>query len=201
VAMSVVIRKADSPDARPLAAVLARAFLDDPLMRFILPDEGARRRRLPRLFRISLGVQYLPVGEVYTTSERAGASLWSPPGRWRAPPSIVIRTLPRLALALGTRLPISVRAISTVEAAHPTEPHWYLAVVGTEPSLQGRGIGSALLAPILQRCDHDAMPAYLESSKEANLAFYARHGFEVTKAIDLGRGGPRIWPMWREPRP
>jgi len=88
--MSVVIRKADPPDARPLAAVLARAFLDDPLMRFILPDEGARRRRLPRLFRISLGLQYLPTGEVYTTSDRAGASLWSPPGRWRAPPSIVI---------------------------------------------------------------------------------------------------------------
>jgi GNAT superfamily N-acetyltransferase len=199
--MSVVIRRADSPDRRPLAAVLARAFLDDPLMRFILPDAGLRRRRLPRLFRTSLGLQYLPLGEVYTTADNAGASLWSPPGQWRAPPSVVIRSLPRLALALGPRLPISMHAISSVERFHPTEPHWYLAVVGTEPSRQGEGIGSALLAPVLERCDHDRVPAYLESSKEANLAFYARHGFEVTRTIDIERGGPRIWPMWREPRP
>jgi len=199
--MSVVIRRADSPDTRPLAGVLARAFLDDPLMRFILPDDRSRRRRLPRLFRITLGLQYLPVGEVYTTSDAAGASMWSPPGRWRPPPSVVARTLPRLVLALGSRLPVSVAAISAVEAVHPTEPHWYLATIGTEPSRQGHGIGSALLAPVLQRCDHDQVPAYLESSKEANLAFYRRHGFEVTKAIDLERGGPRIWPMWREPRP
>jgi GNAT superfamily N-acetyltransferase len=113
----------------------------------------------------------------------------------------VMRTLPRLALALGRRLPISVRAISAVEAVHPTEPHWYLAVIGTEPSRQGHGIGSALLGPVLQRCDQDHIPAYLESSKEANLAFYARHGFEVTRPLDLDGGGPRIWPMWREPRP
>jgi ribosomal protein S18 acetylase RimI-like enzyme len=114
---------------------------------------------------------------------------------------VVIRSLPRLALALGPRLPISMRAISSVERFHPTEPHWYLAVVGTEPSRQGEGIGSALLAPVLERCDHDQVPAYLESSNEANLAFYARHGFEVTRTIDIEQGGPRIWPMWREPRP
>jgi GNAT superfamily N-acetyltransferase len=199
--MPVITRRADKSDTRPLADVLARAFLDDPLMRFILPDEDLRRRRLPRLFRISLGLQYLPLGVVHTTADSAGASLWSPPGQWRAPPRVVARSLPRVALALGSRLPVSVRAISAVERCHPTEPHWYLAVIGTEPSRQGQGIGSALMAPVLQRCDDEVVPAYLESSKEANLAFYARHGFEVTSTIDLERGGPRIWPMWREPRP
>ena len=92
----------------------------------------------------------------------------------------------------------SVRAI---EAAHPEEPHWYLAVVGTEPRLQHQGIGSALLAPVLERCDRDFVPAYLESSREDNVAFYQRLGFEVTTPIDLPGGGPRVWPMWRDPRP
>jgi GNAT superfamily N-acetyltransferase len=198
--MTVVIRRADTGDARVLAEALARAFDDDPLMTFIVPDDRIRRRRLPRLFRASLQRQYLPLGEVYTTGDVAGGSMWSPPGRWRPPPAVVVRSLPGLILALGSRLPRALWAVSAVERVHPVEPHWYLAVLGTDPPRQGRGIGSALLAPVLDRCDHDGVPAYLESSKESNLAFYARHGFEVTGTIDVPEGGPRLWLMWREPR-
>ncbi len=86
-----------------------------------------------------------------------------------------------------------------IDARHPTSPHMYLAVLGTDPSAQGRGIGSALLAPVLRQCDEDGVPAYLESSKERNVAFYARHGFRVREELPLPRG-PRMWLMWREPR-
>jgi ribosomal protein S18 acetylase RimI-like enzyme len=179
--------------------VLSRAFADDPLMAFVLPDGRLRDRRLPRLFRTSLRHQYLTHGEVYTTADVAGGSLWSPPGQWRPPPSVLVTTLPGLLLALGAQLPRALQAVTAVERVHPAEAHWYLAVLGTDPPRQGEGIGSALLAPALARCDHDGVPAYLESSKESNLAFYGRHGFEVTGTIDLP-DGPRLWPMWREPR-
>jgi ribosomal protein S18 acetylase RimI-like enzyme len=82
---------------------------------------------------------------------------------------------------------------------HPRERHWYLPVLGTAPEHQGRGFGSALLAPVLGRCDAEGVPAYLESSKERNLAFYRRHGFEVTATIRVP-DGPELWPMLRKPR-
>jgi GNAT superfamily N-acetyltransferase len=97
-------------------------------------------------------------------------------------------------------LPTAVQSVRAIEQVHPPEPHWYLALVGTEPAHQNHGVGAALLAPVLERCDRDFTPAYLESSKEDNLSFYMRLGFEVTKPVDLPSGGPRIWPMWREPR-
>jgi hypothetical protein len=56
-----------------------------------------------------------------------------------------------------------------------------------------------MMAPVLEQCDRDGLGAYLESSAERNIDFYARHGFRVTDERRLPRG-PRLWPMWREPR-
>jgi ribosomal protein S18 acetylase RimI-like enzyme len=199
--VTVTIRKASQDDVRPLATALARAFADDPVMRWLLPTQQARTSRLPRLFAMELLCLYLPHDEVYTTREIVGGALWAPPGGWRTPPTNLARALPRLVWTLRRHMPAAVKAVSAIERVHPSEPHWYLAVVGTEPDCQRSGVGSALLAPVLDRCDRDFLPAYLESSKEANLSFYRRLGFEVTDKVDLPGGGPRVWPMWREPRP
>ena len=94
----------------------------------------------------------------------------------------------------------ATRTLSAIEKRHPKDPpHYYLAILGTDPDHQGKGIGSSLLRPVLDICDHDGVGAYLESSKESNIAFYARHGFELTGEVRLP-GGPLVWPMWREPR-
>jgi ribosomal protein S18 acetylase RimI-like enzyme len=87
-----------------------------------------------------------------------------------------------------------------VESMHPHEPHWYLATLGTAVEMQGRGVGSALLRPVLSHCDAAGLPCYLESSKERNVPFYRRHGFEVVHELKLPDDGPPIWTMWREPR-
>lgn len=84
--------------------------------------------------------------------------------------------------------------------SRPRQPHWYLATLGTAPERQGRGVGSTLLATVLDRLDEEGLPAYLESSKERNVAFYARHRFEVVRELVVPHGGPRLWLMWREPR-
>jgi ribosomal protein S18 acetylase RimI-like enzyme len=198
--MTVVVRKAGSPDIPALSTALARAFEDDPVMTWLLPD-SRQQRRLPTLFGLELKYLHLPHDEVYTTAEVSAGALWAPPGKWQTSPLSLVRAMPQLVFALSTRIPITLRTIAKVEKVHPRDPHWYLAVLGTDPMWQGKGVGSALLAPVLERCDKTATGAYLESSKESNIPFYNRHGFEVTGTIDLPRGGPRIWPMWREPRP
>ena len=138
-------------------------------------------------------------GLVHADTTVHGAAVWlapSPPrpsslqGAWRA-----LRMLLTLRGSAGRAEALN----ATILPARIEEPHWYLALLGTEPSHQGRGLGSALLAPTLERCDQQGQLAYLESSKQANVPFYQRHGFEVVCELTVP-GGPSVWPMLRKPR-
>jgi ribosomal protein S18 acetylase RimI-like enzyme len=129
-----------------------------------------------------------------------GVAIWAGPGEWRLSGMESLRYLPTTIKAFGLgRAPLALKVLTTVEQAHPAALHWYLETLGTDPEHQGKGVGSALLQPGLDRCDDEGLPAYLESSKESNLAFYARHGFEVTREINLPNG-PTLWAMWRAAR-
>ena len=180
--------------------MLARAFFDDPVQEWLFPAERTRLRRAGALFRSSVLLTAGRRGEVLTTDGLHGAAVWAAPGRWRQGAGDLARSLHLVLPAMRLRALPGLRFLQTIEHAHPDDaPHWYLAVLGTDPVHQGRGVGSALLAPVLERCDAEGVPAYLESSKERNIPFYRRHGFEVTSTI-THRDAPPVWGMWREPR-
>ena len=110
-----------------------------------------------------------------------------------------LRLAPRLAWLIGRRLGAALDVYRAMEARHPTEPHWYLAVLGIDPAHQGRGLGPRLVAPILDRCDRERTLAWLESTNPRNHGFYRRLGFEVAHAHPLP-GGPTITFFARRPR-
>lgn len=198
-AKAPTVRRAVATDRRELADTLARAFEDDPVWSWLFPDDASRERRSAQVFHAYLR-DALSVGAVFTTPERAGASLWKPPGKWKLGNAAILRSLPELLRAFGRRLPASLEIERKVEARHPIEPHWYLAILGTDPTAQGKGIGGALIRQVTDRCDTEGMPAYLESSKETNVPYYERYGFKVTGETRLGSDGPSIWFMWRDPQ-
>lgn len=196
-------RRATAADTDALVEVLGRAFDDDPVACFLFPSDGRRRRALRRFFRIQLRHMYLTRGEVWTTLDLSGAALWGTPETGRPGPRELWHLAPMLPdlLALGRSVPDAARLLSTVDRLRPRQAHWYLATLGTDPPRQGSGVGSALLGRVLDQLDEAGLPAYLESSKERNLAFYARHGFEVGRELQVARDAPRLWTMWRTPRP
>jgi ribosomal protein S18 acetylase RimI-like enzyme len=195
-------RRATHDDVPALAQMLARAFMDDPVAMWACAPDRLRPAMLERFQGARLR-QLLTHDDVWTNDTLEVAALWAPPERWKT----TVREDLQLMRCVFTprllpRLPLVTAGLLELERRHPRDspPHWYLAVLGTDPIAQGRGLGSALLAHMLARCDDDGVCAYLESSKERNIDFYARHGFRVTGEIHLPRG-PTMWPMWREPRP
>lgn len=191
-------RKANRTDVDALATTLAGAFDDDPLTMWLFPKTDPRRRKLPAFFRSLLRAS-LRFGEVYTAGNGQCAAIWNPPGTfpmgWYTDTKLGITT----ARLVGPRIGLCAQGLMYFASHHPKERHWYLQMLGTEPASQSKGLGSAILGPVLERCDREGERAYLESSKERNIPFYARHGFAVTQEIQVPRG-PVVWAMWRDPR-
>ena len=195
---------------RPLAdeeygeavALVSRAFWPDPLLGFFSRGLLHEYRFLPSFFGPDLADlrRYAEISVGEHEGRLGGLAAWAPPG-----------TLPRSARQQARQAVWASRALVRakhrakatkllleVERRHPREPHWYLALLGTDPSARGRGIASALLAPVLARCDEEGDFAYLETQKEANVAWYARAGFTVCGEIRLD-GVPPVWCLRRDP--
>jgi ribosomal protein S18 acetylase RimI-like enzyme len=195
------VRRARAEEIPALARMLARAFLDDPVARWAWRPDELRAQALERFQAVRMR-QLIGGGEIWTTDDLTCAALWASPESWHMTLRETAQLLPCFAHPrLLSRVGLVAVGWDRLERAHPREPaHFYLAVLGTEPSTQGRGLGSAVLGGVLEQCDSDGVAAYLESSKERNVDFYARHGFRVLEEIRLLRG-PRMWKMWRDPRP
>jgi ribosomal protein S18 acetylase RimI-like enzyme len=94
----------------------------------------------------------------------------------------------------------ALHLLSEVERRHPHDVHWYLSILATDPTVQGRGLGTALLNPVLRRCDDEGLLAYTETQKQENVSWYRRAGFEVADTVSLG-DSPTVWCLRREPVP
>ncbi len=192
------LRRATAQDIPHLRAMLAEAFFDDPVFRWLLPQDAKRRARLRRYFGIDLRWYALPHECVWTTDDLAGAMLGLPPGKWRVPPHVSVLQ----GSAFAVQVARAARLGATMEWRHMRllrEPHYYVRDIGVHPDTQGRGLGSALMRPLLDRCDQEGLPAYIEASSERSAALYERLGFQHIEELRVG-GSPPLWLMLRRPQ-
>ncbi|MEV0523243.1 GNAT family N-acetyltransferase [Streptomyces sp. NPDC050439] len=195
--MTTTPKTATIDDASRIGGTLARAFDDDPMMRWFFPDDATRETGLGRYFSTLFTRQYVHHGVCEHTA--SAAAYWVPPGAQdKAVPDA--ETIQELVEILGDRAALFQEAAAAAAAHGPQEPHWYLAVVGADPAAQGQGQGAALLRSGLAKADADGLPAYLESSKPSNLPVYEHFGFTVLGEVQLPGGGPTLWSMRRAPR-
>jgi ribosomal protein S18 acetylase RimI-like enzyme len=193
------VRRAEPHDVPALARTLARAFADDPVATWFFPRTD-RERRLRRVYeRVFLRRIAMRHEATFSVDGHAGVAVWLPPGEAQLSVLEQLRLAPAMLALSGRDSLRGLRGMAAVDAVHPHEPHWYLWFLGVDPGRQGEGLGSRMLATMLERCDAERVPAYLEASTQRNRALYLRHGFEDAGELRLP-DGPPLYPMWREPR-
>jgi ribosomal protein S18 acetylase RimI-like enzyme len=190
------------------AKVLGRAFVDDPLIKAILPpieDSAERARRMSQLFAVALAGQRAsgqPVLGVLHEGRVAAAAIIEQAPKPPSAVSIVLHglgLLPGLMQAGGVGgVRRAVAALDTLSRNRPPQPHLYLNVLGVEPILQRRHFGVALLEWLANQTAlrTDLIGVYLETATEANVAYYSHRGYRVTGEIF-----PLGVPMWQMLQP
>jgi GNAT superfamily N-acetyltransferase len=198
-----------NPTARPAesaaeleaaAEALALAFADDPCWAHLLPDDATRFESLLADFSTEIESLSPEYRQVWVTEDGAGAAVWAEPGRWQVPLGLTLSEAVPMTRVFRARTPLGLWTGMRLERHHPKSPkHWYLHYLGVEPRRQGKGLGGALLAPVLERCDREGVPAYLESSTDRSKMLYERHGFDLTDTFNMPMKGPPVREMWRDP--
>jgi ribosomal protein S18 acetylase RimI-like enzyme len=189
------VRKSRIADTAALAATLTAAFADDPVFGWVLPDPVHRAAVLPDFFRTV--VEVLAVHDnMWTTDDTAGAALWVPAGHEVVPAEAAEAFETRMLTLAGPYADRMGEIMALLDEHHPAAPHEYLWFLGVAPRAQGRGLGSALMEPVLRRADRAGLACYLEATSPRNRALYERHGFRVTTEIAVA-GGPPLWTMRR----
>jgi len=173
-------------------ATLTLAFAADPPCRWLFPQPQQYLRYFP-VFAQAFGGTALAHGTVVT--DDGGAALWLAPGA--EPDEEALVALVEESIEQPRRNH-ALRVFAEMGRVHPHEPHWYLPLIGVEPDCQGQGLGSALIRPVLDRCDAAGLPAYLEATSARSRTLYERLGFEAVGAIRVSNCPPII-PMLRRP--
>ncbi|MFF8677007.1 GNAT family N-acetyltransferase [Streptomyces sp. NPDC015237] len=204
--MGVVIRTAGADDRERVVRLLDEAFQDDPVSSWVFPGTEYRRLTHHRLM-AAFTDAVLADGRIDLTEDGAACALWLPvpahePAGDEQPAGGPAEDIPALVREAVDPDNERVELIARLtEGIHPTgRAHEYLWMIGVAPGRQGEGLGTALMESVLDRCDSEGTPAYLEASSARGRALYERLGFEFTgQALQLP-DGPLMWPMWREPR-
>lgn len=192
---TIPIKTATASDEDHIIAVVVLAFSADPVARWTYPDPHEYLRYFPDIVK-AFGGKAFAHGTAYYVDGFSGAALWLPPDV-QPQEDEMIALLQRTVPEQNQEEVFSV--LEQMGSYHPNEPHWYLPLIGVDPSLQGKGHGTALMKHALMPCDRENRLAYLESTNSRNMPLYQRHGFELLGTIQAG-SSPPIFPMLRRPR-
>lgn len=184
------VRRATASDRDTVVATLLAAFHDDPAWDYIT---CGRRDSVAPLFAATLFDSRVARGTVWVADEGRAAALWE----WRdvgSGPHDDDAAWSRYREQAGEDAWYRLEAYEkALDAMRPTPPYWYLGVLGTHPDAQGRGLATAVIAPVLELADHEHLDCWLETSKPDNLGFYERRGFSHRLEVEVPDGPPTWW--------
>jgi ribosomal protein S18 acetylase RimI-like enzyme len=191
-------------DVKAAVEPMVRAFAEDPLWVGVFPDKEKREPGMRHMFRFHMRYCLL-CGEVHASSSRLeGIAVWLP-GRCAAldlGPVLRAGVL-RMPFAVGLKVLMRMRKVGETLTRMRTRQckgeHWYVAMLGVDPSHQRQGIGRRLLAPKLDWCRREGLPVWLETETDQNVRFYERLGFEIREEEVVPDINVRLWGMLKLP--
>lgn len=188
---------------KPAAEMLARAFQDDPLFAYFIPDAPERKDKLPYFFQFQIRYSVL-YGEAYAISPNLeGVATWLPSEKadmslWRMMRSGLLSMIPKMGKEVLSRLRNFDKYYTPMHKRHTPFRHWFLDYLGVAPMFQGKGYAGTLLKAMLARIDQEHLSCYLTAENERNVSFYQHYGFKAVEECIIPGTKISQWAMLRE---
>ena len=192
--MTIAIRKYSADRLDECVAMLADAFVNNPLHRSAF---GPGRLDQNRLF-FRIGLRHMFIGQSLMAlheDEVCGYIHFNPWPNCLPAPVEIPTTVATLLTPLGEAIPQVIRWFTRWCHLDPEEPHVHLGPIGVAPRMQGGGAGTALMQCYIEHLEQEKAAGYLETDRPENVEFYKKFGFAVRRAEEL-IGSP-TWYMWR----
>ncbi len=188
---------------KSISSVLSKAFNQDPLFCYLIPDTNQRLKTLNHYFQhvIKYGLRY---GEVYSFPNLEGISVWLPPKssshtRWKAIKAGALILPVKVKWKYLTLQNKIYKFTDHLHKKFAPYPHWYLSIIGVGPNHQGKGFGEQLLSTTINRIDLESKPIYLETNKEKNVEIFKRFGFRILQKVIIPGTEIFHWSLLRNP--
>ena len=196
------VLKLEKAHIKPASLMLARAFHDNPVVKYAFPELGGNdpRLRYAYEFMLRLGLRY---GHTYTTSPRLeGVAVWmrmkTPDSSfWRMLSSGALLPAMKMGMQAGQRMQTFSKSLDKKHEEMINDIHWYLQLLGVDPEYQGKGLAGKLLREMLTRIDEDGLPCYLETELEENVPIYEHFGFQTLEEYVIPDTPVKMWLMLR----
>ncbi len=200
--MSICRLNQENFNAQQYGPMMAKAFSNEPNFAYVIPDRPRRTSALSWFFGTFVSQLGFQLGEVYGAENAIGQAVWIKPGSQVGFFPAMKAGFSSLPLKFGfggvQRFMALGKYVEELRTQTAPKNHWYLMALGVNSAKQGQGTGSALIQPVLSQADKEQAPCYLETFAERNLAFYGKHGFEITRRSEV-KNGPVFWGMVRFP--
>jgi ribosomal protein S18 acetylase RimI-like enzyme len=178
--------KAQIKDREQVVSMLARCFDDNKSVNYIIPQDRHREKRIVQLLEYSFDYCQL-FGEVYLSGDGQACAMVVYPREVKISLRSILLDLRLVLRCVGlVNLRKVLKREAIIKKLHPRQAFCYLWFIGVSPEVQQRGIGGALLREVLDQCDLEGLPVYLETSVEKNVPWYTKRGFSVYKELDPG---------------
>lgn len=192
------IAQAATSDHPSVIATLSDAFITDPALSYIVPNETARAKMLPKLFAL-LVPDDAKSGTVMRSGNDEAAALWRNPGMAKDAGGTSLALMWNMLRIFGLAIPRASTVADAIATHLPDGRYHYLHFVGVRSAHQGKGWGGAIIREGLARADADGLPTWLETATPENVPLYQRLGFVTQVEWDIPKGGPHFWGMMRHP--
>ena len=192
-------------EIRNAVETLASAFMKDPLCCWLFEEESSRYQYLQEyfLFRVRYGYKF---GEIHKTSKKfEGIAIWLPGDEAEVTYRRGLRTggfrfIFKMGFEKMKKLTIASDYVADIRNSIIQPPYTELSPIGVKPEYQGKGFGSKLLRPMMQKFDNEKTVCFLETQNPENILLYEKLGFEIAREGIMPESDLHHWGMMRTPR-